>query len=61
MNKVTVNGREYEVEAMTTPERVRFYLQSIGFDGLCYQLTGKRGSVRMAYKSTHSGNFTFAA
>jgi hypothetical protein len=62
MQKVTVNGKEYSVEAMdmTKLANLSNHLMANGFDGVCYRLTGKRGAEKMGYKRFASGKMVIA-
>ena len=59
----TVNGRKYTVEArdMSNLNNLVADLIAKGFDGVVYYLTGKRGAVKMAYRSEKSGQFVIVA
>lgn len=56
-----VNGRQYSVEAkdMSGLDHLVTHLKAKGFDGVCYYLTGKRGAVKMAYR-TLDGQYVVA-
>jgi len=61
--ETTINGRKYTVEArgMDDLSNLVAYLISKGFDGVVYYLTGKRGAMKMAYRSAKSGQFVIVA
>ena len=61
--ETTINGRKYTVEArdMSDLSNLVADLVSNGFDGMVYYLTGKRGAVKMAYRSVKSGQFVIVA
>lgn len=62
MGMETINGKSYTVEArdMSGLDNLVADLKRRGFDGVCYYLTGKRGAVKMAYK-TANGQYVIAA
>lgn len=62
MNKITINGKEYSVEAMDMSKLTHMAneLMNHGFDGVCYRLTGKRGAVKMGYRKFASGKMVIA-
>lgn len=55
---VTIKGKTYsvEVDSQDLP-RLAASLKAGGFDGHVYYLTGKRGAVKMAYRSATTGEF----
>lgn len=57
--KTTVNGREYTVEKIHTATGAdKEDMQRRGWDGDSYLLTGKRGAVKLAYRSAKTGEFS---
>jgi len=53
-----IKNIEYKVEELelTTLHLTKKLIEK-GFDGKNYILTGKRGALKMAYKSSKTGNF----
>jgi hypothetical protein len=63
METTTIKGMEYRVEKVgETYEHPKLAadLWARGFDGCVYNLHGKRGAVRMAYKSRRTGFYVVA-
>lgn len=63
METTTIKGTEYRVEKVgETYEHPKLAadLWARGFDGCVYNLHGKRGAVRMAYKSRRTGCYVVA-
>lgn len=52
-----INGRQYQVQQLTTGARATADLQARGWDGHHYILTGKRGATYLALRSAKTGQF----
>jgi hypothetical protein len=60
----TIRSTEYRVEKISDAgnhAKLSADLVARGFDGCVYHLHGKRGAIRMAYRSARTGVFMIAA
>ena len=55
--KIKGKDRVFSVGKIASPEKLRSDLLARGWDGICYTLTGKKGSFHLAYKSAQTGVF----